>query len=76
MFRCVKNLRMRIVLRWFAADSWNDFVSHSLHDLHDYIFDYNQNGDAESHVHISLTLYLEYPIRYHAEAYYQATQTF
>ena len=66
---------MRIVLRWFAAESWNDFVSHLWPNVQVYIDNYSQEGEFDFRMQIGSNMLPEYPIRSHAETYAELKDT-
>ena len=65
-----------------ASKIWNDSFAHGAWDSEnaeagtgDYVTTYHPDLKCEFHVQIGSKLYPEYPIRLHAEAYYQLRKT-
>ena len=66
-----------------GGKNWNDFFYPMSMDTDELVIDtthhlkqtYNKDGDFEFNMHIESKLYPEYPIRSHAEAYYQLRKT-
>jgi hypothetical protein len=60
---------------YIGRKDWNNFYS-PMHDLNAGISNqYNSDGEFEAQLQLGSTLYPEYPIRSHAEAYYQLRKT-
>jgi hypothetical protein len=57
------------------SKQWSDFFSPMSIDNKDGHFTHNSDGEFEYHLQIGSKLYPEYPIRSHAEAYYQLRKT-
>ena len=55
--------------------SWNDFFSPMSSANSDGVFQHAPNGEIEFQLQIGSKLFPEYPIRSHAEAYYQLQKT-